>query len=490
MKTTNKVNHLAIIMDGNARWALARGVSKSEGHRVGANNVKKLLPVFTEMHIPYVTLYTFSSENWNRSKTEIAFLLKLLQRYLKEEATSLHENGVRIKVIGRLDQISKSLQKQIQDSVELTKHNTTITLCIAFSYGGRAEIIDACQKIINSGKPEITEEEFKAYLYDNEMPDVDLLIRTSGELRITRILSALVLGPVFIIAIMFSKYLFYLLMLLITVGMCYEWWQMSSFWYTKLGGRQTSLIYTIRLFAYRLLGFIILPISPMSLALIAGMETHSWLLLVYFVIIWSVDTFAMIGGKTLKGPKLAPQISPGKTWSGLVVGALSSGVSAFLLSLLPSFTLSEIYVIENATLIIAATVLALIAQMSDLFISYFKRKFAIKDSGTIIPGHGGVLDRFDSIILTAPILLKIILNIFLFLLLMYFVFHSIYGGRGIIAYFSLNQQLEKAYSELEMLRDERIELEHKVKLLRPESLDRDMLDQEARRVLGVALPNE
>lgn len=188
MNTTSIVNHLAIIMDGNARWALSKGLPKSEGHRVGANNVNKLLPALIELHIPYVTLYTFSSENWNRSKTEIAFLLKLLSNYLKHEVTSLHQNGIKIKIIGRLEQAGKLLQKQMQDTIALTRNNTKMTLCIAFSYGGRAEIIDACQKIINSGKTQISETEFKDYLYDNEMPDVDLLIRTSGELRISNFL--------------------------------------------------------------------------------------------------------------------------------------------------------------------------------------------------------------------------------------------------------------------------------------------------------------
>lgn len=184
----NKVNHLAIIMDGNARWALEKGLPKSEGHRAGANRVKKLLPDFIELNIPYVTLYTFSSENWRRSKTEVTFLLKLLRYYLKNETTLLHENGVKIKVIGRLDMLDNMLQKQIHDAIELTKHNNNITLCIAFSYGGRAEIVDACQKIINSSKTQISENEFGNYLYDPGMPDVDLLIRTGGLCRISNFL--------------------------------------------------------------------------------------------------------------------------------------------------------------------------------------------------------------------------------------------------------------------------------------------------------------
>ena len=202
---------------------------------------------------------------------------------------------------------------------------------------------------------------------------------------VTRILSALVLGPVFIIAIMFFKILFYILMLLITIGMLYEWYKMTK----------TSIL-------YMLLGFIIVPIAPISLTIIASKDGNQWLLLLYFTIIWSVDSFAMIGGKSIGGPKLAPIISPRKTWSGLIIGVLGAAISGFLLSLIPGF---NVQFNCKTHLIIAVIFLALIAQMSDLFISCFKRKFAIKDSGAIIPGHGGVLDRFDSIILTAPLLL-------------------------------------------------------------------------------------
>lgn len=188
MSTINKVNHLAIIMDGNARWTLGKDLPKFEGHRVGADKVKKLLANFIELNIPYVTLYTFSSENWRRSKTEVTFLLKLLRYYLKNETAALHKNGVKIKIIGKLGLLDSVLQKQIHDAMELTKHNNKITLCLAFSYGGRAEIVDACQKIIDSGKTNISEHEFINYLYDPEMPDVDLLIRTGGVYRISNLL--------------------------------------------------------------------------------------------------------------------------------------------------------------------------------------------------------------------------------------------------------------------------------------------------------------
>lgn len=202
-----------------------------------------------------------------------------------------------------------------------------------------------------------------------------------------RISSALVIGPVFIIAIMFFTPLFYLLIILIAIGMLYEWYQMTK----------SSINYI-------LFGFIILPIPIISLIILATNDQNRWLLLLYFTIIWAVDSFAMIGGKLFKGPKLIPKISPNKTWSGLIIGISGAGLSAFLLSLLAIINIDNYYFLDKYQLVTASMLLALIAQISDLFISYFKRKFAIKDSGSIIPGHGGVLDRFDSIILTAPLL--------------------------------------------------------------------------------------
>jgi undecaprenyl diphosphate synthase len=188
MTVINNLTHLAIILDGNARWASNNGFAKSQGHKVGAELVRKLLPDFIELNIPYITLYSFSSENWRRSKTEVSFLLKLLGWYLINETSSLHKSGVKIKVIGRLELLNSKLQKQINKAVELTKNNNQLTLCIAFSYGARAEITDACQKIINTGKTTINEEEFANYLYDPEMPDVDLLIRPGGAQRISNFL--------------------------------------------------------------------------------------------------------------------------------------------------------------------------------------------------------------------------------------------------------------------------------------------------------------
>lgn len=203
-----------------------------------------------------------------------------------------------------------------------------------------------------------------------------------------RIISAFFIGPIFIIAIMWVKPLFYILIILVAIGMLKEWYAMTK----------SSVLYL-------LFGFILLPLPIISLILINSYAEYRWLLLLYFAIIWSVDTFAMIGGKNLKGPKLAPSLSPNKTWSGLITGIVCAGLVAILLSTIPGFYIPNNYFYSISVLFITSCFLALIAQISDLFISYFKRKFGIKDSGNIIPGHGGVLDRFDSIILTAPLLL-------------------------------------------------------------------------------------
>jgi len=184
----HNIKHLAIIMDGNARWAKAVGVSKAEGHKKGSEAAKRILPIAAELNIPYLTLYAFSSENWQRPEDEVSTLIKLLAYYVKTETKSMHKNGVRLKVIGNLARLPQDLKNQIGKAVELTKHNDKLTLCLAFSYGGRSEIVEACRSAMVAGDKDISEETFSKYLYDPEMPDVDLLIRTSGVLRMSNFL--------------------------------------------------------------------------------------------------------------------------------------------------------------------------------------------------------------------------------------------------------------------------------------------------------------
>lgn len=175
-------------MDGNARWANKHGKTKAEGHKKGAETAKSLIPYSSKLGIKYLTLYAFSSENWQRPANEVSILLKLLSHYVKNETKMLSDYQIKLKIIGNLDKLSPNLQKKINSAIDATKHNSKMTVTIAFGYGSRDEIVNACQKAIDSGVTTITEESFQNFLYDPEMPDVDLLIRPSGVYRISNFL--------------------------------------------------------------------------------------------------------------------------------------------------------------------------------------------------------------------------------------------------------------------------------------------------------------
>lgn len=183
-------NHVAIIMDGNGRWAEERGLHRLEGHRAGIESIRSTVECLNEYQIKYVTIYGFSTENWKRPKTEINGLLDLLEERMEKETAELHQRGVRLRHLGRLDRLNPNLQEAIKNALELTKNNTGMTLSFAFNYGGRSEILDAVRQVIAEGIPPqaIDEELFNRYLYTAELPYVDLLIRTGGELRISNFL--------------------------------------------------------------------------------------------------------------------------------------------------------------------------------------------------------------------------------------------------------------------------------------------------------------
>jgi undecaprenyl diphosphate synthase len=182
------LNHLAIIMDGNARWATLNGKTKAEGHSVGAQNAEEIIPHALELGVKYLTLYAFSSENWRRPIKEVSILIGLLNKYLNSKTDFLKKHEIRLQVIGNLSKLPAALVAKINKSTEDTRNNTKMTVTIAFSYGARAEIANACQKAIDSGVKEITEDNFKNFLYDPAMPDVDILIRTGGLHRISNFL--------------------------------------------------------------------------------------------------------------------------------------------------------------------------------------------------------------------------------------------------------------------------------------------------------------
>lgn len=180
--------HIAIIMDGNGRWASERNLPRIIGHKVGSESVREIIRVCLELGIEYLTLYSFSTENWQRPKEEIKGLMELLKFLLKNEVDELSKRGVSIRAIGKLDYLPNDVKDELFKAIEKTKNNNKLKLYLALSYGGRQEILDAVNKIIKSKLKSIDEENFRNFLYDPTLPDPDLLIRTSGEYRISNFL--------------------------------------------------------------------------------------------------------------------------------------------------------------------------------------------------------------------------------------------------------------------------------------------------------------
>jgi len=177
--------HAAIIMDGNGRWAKARGLPRLAGHRAGTENLRPILEAAAEFGIEILTIWAFSTENWRRPEMEVRGLLRILRLMIGRELKELHRQGVKLCHIGHLDRLPKSLQAQVREAIELTKDNDRIVLNVAFDYGGRAEIVRAVQRIIEDGVPaqDVDEELLSSYMYTAGQPDPDLIIRTGGELR-------------------------------------------------------------------------------------------------------------------------------------------------------------------------------------------------------------------------------------------------------------------------------------------------------------------
>lgn len=188
------INHLAVIMDGNRRWAKENGVSVKDGHKAGAEKLSEFVKWCIEFNIKYLTVYAFSTENWKRDKEEVDDIMSLLNRYLSIKKDEFYDSGIKVKMIGAEDNINIDTLKKIKDIEEYTKNNNKIQLNIAFNYGGRREILDATKKIVSevkSGKisiEDIDEELFKEYLYYGNIPDPDLMIRPGGDYRISNYL--------------------------------------------------------------------------------------------------------------------------------------------------------------------------------------------------------------------------------------------------------------------------------------------------------------
>lgn len=187
MTNQNIPQHIAIIMDGNGRWAKEKGLKRTAGHQEGANVVREITKHCSDIGIKYLTLYAFSTENWNRPKLEIEFLMRLLATWIENEIEVFIDNNVRLQTIGDLSKFSNRLQKSIQEAKEKTKNCTGLTQVLALNYGSRDEITRAVQQLVKKNIP-ITQETINDHLDTAGMPDVDLLIRTSGEIRVSNYL--------------------------------------------------------------------------------------------------------------------------------------------------------------------------------------------------------------------------------------------------------------------------------------------------------------
>jgi undecaprenyl diphosphate synthase len=185
--------HVAVIMDGNGRWAQKRHLPRIAGHRSGTQSARTTIETCARLKIEALTLYAFSVENWRRPKTEIDFLMALLREYLRKEMPLIQKNDIRMRFLGRIDELPAGVQKDVREAMEKTAGNKGMVLCVALNYGGRAEIVDAVNAILAEGNGRgaphgVTEEQLSRHLYTDGLPDPDLLIRTSGEMRVSNFL--------------------------------------------------------------------------------------------------------------------------------------------------------------------------------------------------------------------------------------------------------------------------------------------------------------
>ncbi|MCU0492244.1 MAG: isoprenyl transferase [Chloroflexaceae bacterium] len=182
--------HIAIIMDGNGRWARKRGLPRLAGHRAGTENIRSIVSACVDYGVRYMTLYAFSTENWSRPSLEVQGLMQILGDFIDRETRALHEQGVHLRHLGRLEGLSDKLKQKVRYAVDMTRNNSRLTLAIAFNYGGRTDVVDAVRAIVAKGIPaeEIDEQTINDHISTHGMPDPDVLIRTSGEWRLSNFL--------------------------------------------------------------------------------------------------------------------------------------------------------------------------------------------------------------------------------------------------------------------------------------------------------------
>ncbi len=373
--------HVAIIMDGNGRWAKARGLPRVAGHRRGAESVRRVIRGAGELGIPVLTLFAFSTENWARPADEVSDLMGLLRQYLRNELEELGRNGARLRVIGDRERLAPDIVRDITDAENRTRANTRIDVNICINYGSRDEILRATRSLarrVAAGElavERIDEACFERELLTAGVPDPDLLIRTSGEQRISNFL----LWQCAYAELVFVDTLWP------DFGKEHLEQAIAEFRRRerRYGGDHPVL--RVVTFAYSIaavLALLWLRHQPSF-----GRETILWIV----ACVWATDIGAYFVGSLAGGAKLAPTISPGKTWSGLVGGMCFAAVASAACGL--AFDAGD-----TPTLALTGIAIAAVAQAGDLFESAAKRRAGVKDSGRLIPGHGGLLDRIDGLI--------------------------------------------------------------------------------------------
>src|SRR6516164_2976489 len=434
--------HVAIIMDGNGRWAAARGLPRGEGHRRGVEALRRTVRAAGDLGIDFLTIFSFSAENWSRPPAEIRELMGLLRRFIRHDLADLHRRGVRVRVIGEREGLDPDIRRLLDEAEELTKDNSRLVLVVAFNYGARQEIARAARRMataVAAGElavSAVTADRLASYLDVPDLPDPDLIIRTSGEQRLSnfllwqaayselalRICSALVLVPLAIGAAYIGGWPFALFWGIAAMGVLWEWTSLVARGNQRpvLGAGEAALALALALAVtgHLLAAVIVLAMGTLGAASLALAERRVWVaggipyagalalapivlrsdgedgflaMIFLFAIVWTTDIGAYFVGRAIGGPKLVPQVSPNKTWAGALGGMAAAVVVAVAAA--KAAALTNLFAIG-----MLAVVLSVCAQGGDLFESVLKRRFGAKDSSRLIPGHGGLMDRLDGFV--------------------------------------------------------------------------------------------
>src|SRR5438105_4030493 len=384
--------HVAIIMDGNGRWAKLRHKRRVEGHRAGIASVRDVVETSARLGLQVLTLYAFSVENWKRPQTEVSTLMELLKRYLRMELQTLLRNNIRFQVIGRMGELPPDVQEELQRGIERTRERTGLLFNIALNYGGRAEITDAVRALVaeaaRSGRDPSTigEHDLARHLYTAGQPDPGLLaargvvaLRATGAV-LTALCFADALRPLAGMAVVPAAALIALGAMLFRAG--------------DPPGALSSAAGTLLAAAY--LGGLGGTLAGLRLAPAA--LGGPWVMMLLLTTVMSADSAALFAGSAVGRHKMAPRISPAKTWEGFVGGLVGGIAGALVIRQLGLRWMPLLH----AVLLAVATAAA--GTAGDLVESLLKRWAGVKDSGRLFPGHGGMLDRLDSLLFGAPVL--------------------------------------------------------------------------------------